>query len=96
MIDSLQLSRRQALLAGASVSLAMAVPTAFAAEKDPMNQNKGAVPMTKNFITTEDGVEIFYKDWGSGQPIVFHHGWPLSSDDWDAQMLYFLDRKSVV
>jgi non-heme chloroperoxidase len=40
-------------------------------------------------ITTKDGVEIFYKDWGRGQPIVFHHGWPLSSDDWDAQMLFF-------
>jgi non-heme chloroperoxidase len=43
-----------------------------------------------NSITTKDGVEIFYKDWGSGQPIVFHHGWPLSGDDWDAQMLFFL------
>jgi non-heme chloroperoxidase len=41
-------------------------------------------------ITTKDGVEIFYKDWGAGQPIVFSHGWPLSSDDWDAQMLFFL------
>ncbi len=40
-------------------------------------------------ITTKDGVEIFYKDWGSGQPIVFSHGWPLSSDDWDAQMMFF-------
>ncbi|WP_041535987.1 alpha/beta fold hydrolase [Parvibaculum lavamentivorans] len=45
-----------------------------------------------NTITTKDGIEIFYKDWGSGQPIVFHHGWPLSSDDWDAQMLYFVKR----
>ncbi|PTE09926.1 alpha/beta fold hydrolase [Mesorhizobium helmanticense] len=43
-------------------------------------------------ITTKDGTEIFYKDWGSGQPIVFHHGWPLSSDDWDAQMLFFLSK----
>jgi non-heme chloroperoxidase len=43
-------------------------------------------------ITTKDGVEIFYKDWGKGQPIVFHHGWPLSSDDWDAQMLFFLQQ----
>jgi len=43
-------------------------------------------------ITTKAGVEIFYKDWGSGQPIVFHHGWPLSADDWDAQMLYFVER----
>jgi non-heme chloroperoxidase len=41
-------------------------------------------------ITTKDGIEIFYKDWGSGQPIVFSHGWPLSADDWDAQMLFFL------
>lgn len=42
------------------------------------------------FITTDDGTEIFYKDWGTGQPLVFHHGWPLSADDWDAQMLFFL------
>ncbi|ARJ07226.1 alpha/beta hydrolase [Cnuibacter physcomitrellae] len=44
------------------------------------------------FVTTEDGAEIFYKDWGpkDAQPIMFHHGWPLSSDDWDAQMLFFL------
>jgi len=40
-------------------------------------------------ITTKDGTEIYYKDWGKGQPIVFSHGWPLSSDDWDAQMLFF-------
>ena len=38
-----------------------------------------------------DGIEIFYKDWGKGQPIVFSHGWPLSADDWDAQMLFFLN-----
>jgi len=42
-------------------------------------------------ITTKDGVEIFYKDWGNGQPIVFSHGWPLSADDWDAQMMFFLN-----
>ena len=44
------------------------------------------------FVTTKDGVEIFYKDWGpkDAQPIVFHHGWPLSSDDWDTQMLFFV------
>ena len=46
-----------------------------------------------NFVTTNDGVDIFYKDWGprNSQPIVFHHGWPLSGDDWDTQMLYFLN-----
>jgi non-heme chloroperoxidase len=43
-------------------------------------------------ITTKDGVTIFYKDWGSGQPIVFSHGWPLSADDWDNQMMFFLNR----
>jgi non-heme chloroperoxidase len=39
---------------------------------------------------TKEGVELFYKDWGSGQPLVFHHGWPLSADDWDAQLMFFL------
>lgn len=43
-------------------------------------------------VTVRDGTEIFYKDWGSGQPLVFHHGWPLSADDWDAQMLFFLHK----
>ncbi|MDF2995791.1 MAG: alpha/beta hydrolase [Xanthobacteraceae bacterium] len=45
-------------------------------------------------ITTKDGTEIYYKDWGSkeAQPIVFHHGWPLSADDWDNQMLYFFEQ----
>jgi non-heme chloroperoxidase len=41
-------------------------------------------------ITVKDGTQIYYKDWGTGQPIVFHHGWPLSADDWDAQMMFFL------
>lgn len=42
------------------------------------------------FVKSKDGTDIFYKDWGKGQPIVFHHGWPLTSDDWDNQMLFFL------
>jgi non-heme chloroperoxidase len=62
------------------------VPTAL----ESYSHRKGA--RTMSTITTKDGVEIFYKDWGQGQPIVFHHGWPLSSDDWDTQMLFFLDR----
>jgi non-heme chloroperoxidase len=53
------------------------------------NRKKGMCMPT---IRTKDGVEIFYKDWGAGQPIVFSHGWPLSSDDWDAQMMYFVTR----
>ncbi len=47
--------------------------------------------MTGSYVKTKDGVEIFYKDWGTGQPIVFHHGWPLSADDWDAQMMFFVN-----
>jgi non-heme chloroperoxidase len=43
-------------------------------------------------ITTKDGTEIYFKDWGTGQPLFFHHGWPLSADDWDAQMMFFLAR----
>jgi non-heme chloroperoxidase len=43
-------------------------------------------------ITTKDGTQIYYKDWGSGQPIVFSHGWPLTGDDWDGQMLFFGQR----
>ena len=43
-------------------------------------------------IMTSDGIRIFYKDWGKGQPIVFSHGWPLSSDDWDAQLMFFVNR----
>jgi non-heme chloroperoxidase len=48
--------------------------------------------MGSGVFTTKDGTSIFYKDWGAGQPIAFHHGWPLSADDWDNQMLFFLAR----
>ena len=44
-----------------------------------------------SILKLKDGTEIYYKDWGTGQPIFFHHGWPLSADDWDAQMFFFLD-----
>ena len=59
-----------------------------AASRPETGEGLSAMP----FVTTGDGTEIFYKDWGSGQPIVFHHGWPLSSDDWDAQMMFFVLR----
>jgi non-heme chloroperoxidase len=48
--------------------------------------------MSSSTITTKDGTQIYYKDWGIGQPLVFHHGWPLSSDDWDAQMMFFVSQ----
>lgn len=56
-----------------------------------MNQSNPAVRAESGFVTTPDGTQIFYKDWGpqDAQPVVFHHGWPLSADDWDAQMMFF-------
>jgi non-heme chloroperoxidase len=45
-----------------------------------------------NTITVKDGTTIYYKDWGTGQPVVFSHGWPLNADAWDAQMIYLGDR----
>ena len=48
--------------------------------------------LSSGTITTSDGTQIYYKDWGTGQPLVFHHGWPLSADDWDAQLMYFLGK----
>jgi non-heme chloroperoxidase len=84
-------SRRDFLATGALAAsgLAMtAAPSGAAAAESPSPADKGKPIM--NTVTTKDGVSIFYKDWGSGQPIVFSHGWPLSSDDWDAQLLFFL------
>src|SRR6266478_3285225 len=57
-----------------------------------MNPQAGSVleEQHRTMITTKDGAQIYYKDWGQGQPIVFSHGWPLSADDWDTQMQFFL------
>ncbi|XOK13109.1 alpha/beta fold hydrolase [Agrobacterium tumefaciens] len=86
----LALSRRHVLLAGAALSTAMAMPSTALSKSIP-SRNEGAFSMTESFVKTKDGVDIYFKDWGpkDAQPIVFHHGWPLSSDDWDAQMLFF-------
>ncbi|MBB3320013.1 MULTISPECIES: alpha/beta hydrolase [unclassified Rhizobium] len=85
------ITRRHALLAGAGLSATMTMPS-LAFSKTTKPSKEGVLPMTSSFVETQDGVQIFYKDWGpkEARPIVFHHGWPLSSDDWDAQMLFFL------
>ncbi|WFU91345.1 alpha/beta hydrolase (plasmid) [Rhizobium sp. CC1099] len=91
----LPLSRRQALVGGAAASLAAVAAPAVAAEKKRHhNQSIGSSILGGEFVRTKDGIEIFYKDWGpkDAQPIHFHHGWPLSADDWDNQMLYFLSK----
>ena len=93
-IPGLPLSRRDALIAGAALaaSFAFLPGTARAGKHVTFKLSEGE--LTMGFVTTNDNVQIFYKDWGpkDAQPIVFHHGWPLSSDDWDAQMLFFLSK----
>lgn len=92
-------SRRNLLLAGAASALAISVPTLGFATISPATatRQEGKTTMsnaTTSTVTTRDGSTLFYKDWGprDAQPIVFHHGWPLSSDDWDNQMLFFLSQ----
>ncbi|MER8409473.1 alpha/beta hydrolase [Mesorhizobium sp. M1307] len=89
---SASFTRRDVLAAGmasAAATLLPANPTQALSVEAATQTRKGK--QTMGFITTKDGTEIFYKDWGAGQPIVFHHGWPLSADDWDNQMLFFLE-----
>jgi len=92
-IESSLVTRRELLIGGTAVVVAVALPSALtgavAKAKNstfPIS-NQGEKHMTT--ITTKDGTQIYYKDWGTGQPIVFSHGWPLTADDWDAQMLFF-------
>jgi len=86
---------RRNLIAGAAGALAVATMPSGSLAADAAS---AALPKQSNshaegqgMITTNDAVEIFYKDWGVGQPIVFSHGWPLSADDWDAQLMFFLN-----
>ena len=88
------ISRRLVLAAGVGLAAAAALPHSSLAQigAAPSRPSSGDSTMSSGLFTTKDGTSIFYKDWGprDAQPIVFHHGWPLSSDDWDAQLLYFL------
>ena len=95
--DAFDPSRRKVIagagLAAASIALPLlASDRAIAASAPATNTHVPRMHPMSSKIVTPDGIEIFYKDWGAGQPIVFSHGWPLSSDDWDAQMLFFLER----
>ncbi|RUM17740.1 alpha/beta hydrolase [Rhizobium vallis] len=89
------MTRRNMLLsAGAAAAVMTISPSLSFAANTAAAINTSEGTKTMAYVTTKDGVEIFYKDWGpkDAQPIVFHHGWPLSSDDWDAQMLFFLSK----
>ena len=82
-------SRRSVLVGGAAAVAGLYLASA-PRDAVAITQTKGSETMSK--ITTKDGVDIFYKDWGKGPPIVFSHGWPLSADDWDIQMMFFLSK----
>ncbi|AVH45089.1 alpha/beta hydrolase [Agrobacterium tumefaciens] len=88
------MTRRGVLLSAGAAAAAVAIPPAFSFAKAASAANPIEGNKTMAYVTTKDGVEIFYKDWGpkDAQPIMFHHGWPLSSDDWDAQMLFFVSK----
>ncbi len=93
---SINQKRRHVLAATGS---AAALPLAWMSSITPAQAAAGAQsgkkevgPLTTGTVRTKDGVEIFYKDWGSGTPIVFSHGWPLSSDDWDTQLMFFVQQ----
>ncbi|HJV41527.1 alpha/beta hydrolase, partial [Caulobacter sp.] len=103
MSQSNQASRRGVMTAGfglaAALPLAAQAATAQAATAQaPHGHGHAAAHVAgraqSGFVATQDGVQIFYKDWGpkDAQPVVFHHGWPLSADDWDAQMMFFLGK----
>lgn len=85
--DDATISRRHFVLGTAGLVAAAAGLPALADAKTTAHHSTGASKMTT--VTTKDGTKIFYKDWGKGQPIVFSHGWPLSADAWDGQMLFF-------
>jgi non-heme chloroperoxidase len=88
-----QVSRRDVLHGLSAVGAAsVLVPLATAAPPSHPS-TKENFPMADSFVTTKDGLRIFFKDWGpkGAQPIVFSHGWPLSADDWDTQMIFFLN-----
>ncbi|RJG40961.1 alpha/beta hydrolase [Mesorhizobium sp. DCY119] len=90
----LPLSRRDALVSAATVTATLAFWPRLVRADESATIKPSEGELTMGFMTTDDGVQIFYKDWGpkDAQPIVFHHGWPLSSDDWDAQLLFFLSK----
>jgi len=91
--DSAASSRRNLLLGSAAIAAAVGMPaTAAAAEKRAAAMATTRGKPAANTIVTKDGTSIYYKDWGSGRPVVFSHGWPLTADAWEAQMVYLGER----
>ena len=90
-------SRRSLLQSGAAIAASLALPmSATAADKKPASElaspGHAHAKQAANTITTKDGTQIYYKDWGTGRPVVLSHGWPLSADAWEAQMVFLGER----
>src|SRR5688572_23599263 len=87
-------TRRAVVAAGVGLAAAACTSTpdrGAGASRNQTNSRPDQGPDAMNTITTEDGTQIFYKDWGKGQPVVFSHGWPLTADAWDEQMVFLAE-----
>mgnify|MGYP001237082184 CR=1 FL=1 len=83
---------RRGVLTGAGLAVGGAAVAATLPRTVLASPANSAAPVGDGYAVAADGTNLYYKDWGRGQPIFFHHGWPLSADDWDAQMLFFLSK----
>jgi non-heme chloroperoxidase len=92
------LARRKVLLAGASATMAAVSAPVLAATPNEASRANGAKSTGRqgdhsmSTVTVKDGTQIYYKDWGSGKPVLFSHGWPLDADAWDAQMMFLVQK----
>jgi non-heme chloroperoxidase len=98
MLAATHINRRDVVLGAVAIGATAGLPGLAQTQEAPSRRPYSSISdqghMTMSTITTKDGTEIYYKDWGpkDAQPLVFHHGWPLSADDWDTQMLFFLGK----
>lgn len=87
-----EISRRAFMVAATTTGAAALLTRSAVAASPNLFTKESENTQTMSTITVKDGTTIYYKDWGTGEPLFFHHGWPLTADEWDAQMFFFLER----